>query len=70
MSERNTEQGTEPSVFENVVFDPYAHTMLFEDRRHYPSAGGEQFVRWRDVATPRLSRTEVFHPDTTDGATA
>jgi hypothetical protein len=64
MSEGKTGLTAEPSVFEGVVFDPYGHTMLFEDRRHYPSTGGEQFTRWRDVAATRLTRAEVFHPDT------
>ncbi len=69
MSDRNIKLATQPSVFENVVFDPYAHSTGFDNRRHSPSSTGTRFTRWRDFGAPELSRAEGFATDVTDRPT-
>jgi hypothetical protein len=55
MSDRYDTPQDKPDAPAVTYFDPYAQTMLFEDRRHFPASGREQFARWRDVESPRAS---------------
>lgn len=70
MSDRHNAPQDKPDAPAVTCFDPYAQTMLFEDRRHFPASGREQFARSRDVDSPRVSHrgswqpVETYAPDT------
>jgi hypothetical protein len=70
---RATPQAVAAAAPEVEYFDPFSHTMLFEDRRHFPASGREQFARWRDVESLRTRHRDFAQPEETnasDGAPA